>query len=416
MKDGPMTVPSLQATTTAPGESASAPADRTRRWFVALAIGLAVALAGVAGWMKWAHLASPSPGPQRPTPAVAVAVASVERGDMIVHRRYPGEVFADAVEITTRVAGHLAEIGVRLGDPVNEGDVLARIDDAIITRQIRESQARIAAQRSVVSSSEIAQRAARRQRTRAADLVPRGVIAEQEVDDLETATKQRGAEAQTARARLAEERARLAILRGDRDDAVVRAPFAGVVARRDVDPGAFVAVGAPILRIVAQTPLHVRFRVPESELAGIRPGLPFVVSTASLVAATGHVTRLSGEVSADRTLEVEGTLDLPAGARPGMYVDLELHVENLEGVRIVSDAALLERIDAEGHASVGVFTHTDERAQWIDVRVLGREGPRVAIEPVPGATLPIGAPVLVRGHRELSHGTRIRVVDEGERT
>lgn len=363
----------------------------------------------IRAWPPSGEAASP-PAPR----GAAVTTQVVERGDMPVRRTYPGEVFADAVEVSSRVAGHVARVDVRIGDVVEAGAELARLDDAIIERQLRESQARVAAQRALVATAEIAVTAARRDRERSIELAPRGVVARQELDDLATAQEQREAELSTAKARLQEEQARAAILRADRSDTVLRAPFAGVVARRDVEPGAFVAVGAPLVRLVAQTPLRVRFRVPEGDLVGVAPGLQFSVSTRGFPPTPGQVTRLSGEVSSDRTLEVEGILPEPGGIRPGMYADIDLEVESLRDVFVVPEAAVLDRIEADGRREVGVFVLQGSEVRWIAVRVLAREGSRVAIEAPDETPVRVGAQVLVRGHRELSDGAAVRVVGASE--
>lgn len=375
-------------------------------------------LAGAAGLVAFRAWAPNGEAASRPVASqgAAVTIEPVRRGDMLVRRTYPGEVFADAVDVSSRVAGHVASVAARIGDVVEAGAELARIDDAILARQLRESQARIAAQRTLVATAEINVRAAKRDRQRALELAPRGVVSRQELDDLSTTQEQREAELATAKARLQEEQARAAILRADREDTVVRAPFAGVVARRDVEPGAFVAVGASLLRLVARAPLRVRFRVPEVDLEGLRPDLPLVVATRGFDPTIGRVTRLSGEVSSDRTLEVEGIVPEPDGIRPGMYADIEVEIASLHDALVVPDAAVLDRIEADGSHEVGVFAAHDGHARWVPVRVLAREGSRVAVAPTPETALTDGDAVLVRGHRELSDGATVRVVDAGERS
>ena len=384
-------------------------------WAVALAL---VGLAAVGLLAPWSQ-----PPPAGPTERQAVAVLSapLERGSLTVRRRYPGELFADAVEVTSRIAGHVSEVPVRIGDAVQAGDVLSRLDDAVLRRRVRETEAQIRAQRSIAQNAKIAVEAAERDVVRARGLTSSGAVSQQELDELETARRQREAEQATAQAQLEEARARLAVLKEDLRDTSVRAPFTGIVARRDVDVGAFVQPGMPLLRVVARDPLRIRFRVPEQELQGLEAGLSFQLDT-RLVATeptTGTVTRLSGEVSAaDRTLLVEGVVEQHGALRPGMYADVVLQVQELEHVWTAPEAALVERVDAGGRQSMGVFVvegpEDETVARWVHVRVLGRDGGRIALDPIdvePSA----GDHVLVRGHRELTDGTPVRLVatDEG---
>ncbi len=393
--------------------SAPRPGGRVPWALVALvATGIAFA-----GWL-WVSRPEPetSPAADAAPPGAPVVASVVQQASMTVYRRYPGEVFADAVDVSSRISGHVQVIDVRIGDAVQAGQVIARIDDTLIKRQIRETKAQIRAQRSTRRAAAVAQDAANRRLERAKPLSERGVVSTQELDDLETTLRQREADVSTSQARLEEAEARLAVLQEDLRDTAITTPFAGVIARRDVDPGAFVQPGTPLVRLVAAEPLRVRFRVPEYELHGIHEGLVFTLQTRAETTGTpqGHVTRLSGEVSrADRTLQIEGVLDEPHGLRPGMYVDVVLEVRTLDDAAIVPDACVLERVDAAGHGSVGVFVVDGETARWTAVRVLGRHEGRAAIEALDGRPLPAGTQVLSRGHRELADGARIRLVDAG---
>jgi RND family efflux transporter MFP subunit len=401
--------------------------DPTRRrsralwpWLVGAVLTGVAALGWFAPWVDTSVPTTAATGQ-----GVAVLCVPIELGDMRVRRRYPGELFADAVEVTSRLAGHVAQMPVRIGDPVQLGQVLTRLDDAVLRRRVRETEAQIRAQRSMNRNAGIAVEAAQRDVTRARGLVPSGAVSKQELDELETALRQREAEQATARAQFEEAKARLAVLKEDLTDTAVRAPFAGVVARRDVDVGAFVQPGMPMLRLVAQEPLRIRFRVPEYELDGLAPGMGIELDTRHLsgTRAKGTVTRLSGEVSAtDRTLVVEGVVDEHEGLRPGMYADVVLQMQELEGARIVPGAAVVERVDSGGRASTGVFVLEPAleeselaSARWVDVRVLGRDGDRVAIEPERAdGSIDDDAQVLVRGHRELADGARVRLVETVE--
>lgn len=383
-----------------------------------LSIVAIVVLGLVAGGVYLAQrVHAPSGEPAPATEAGApVAVAPIVTDEMTARRRYPGELFADAVELGSRVAGHVETIDVRIGDEVQAGQVIATIDDALIERRITETRAQIAAQRSQVKASEVAKKAAKRDLSRLDGLLSKGAVSEQEVDDLRTALDQRDAAYDVAQSQLKAAQARLSILREDLKDTSVAAPFSGVIARRDVDPGAFVEAGAPLVRLVAHDPLRVRFSVPEHELADVREGLKFSVYTraAKERPPQGEVTRISGEVTrADRTLLVEGLVADDDLLRPGMYVDVELEMRRLSGVPIVPEAAVVERIEADGTPRVGVFVLDESTARWQDVVVLAREGGRVAVEPAAaGERLDPTDRVLVRGHRELQDGATVRVVDE----
>ncbi len=369
-----------------------------------------VVLGGAGWWWKGRDPAvSTATGPATRRGAAVVAVA-IERRSLTLRRRYPGDAFSDAVDVSSRIAGHVSSIDVRIGDEVEAGQVMAQIDDTVIRRQIRETKAGLQATRASVASAEVATEAAQRDLERARGLANSGAIAQQELDDLRTSARMRDSEQALSRARQSEASARIAILQEDLQDVEIRAPFAGTIARRDVDPGTFVQPGSPMLRLVADEPLRVRFRVPEYELSGLEIGQSLRLSSRarSEVVPLGEITRWSGEVSAtDRTLTVEGVITTPGSLRPGMYVDVVVELGELEGALIVPEEAVIERIDGDGSSHVGVFVVDDSTARWVDAEVRGRDDGFAAIE----AELGDDARVLVSGHRELADGATIRLVD-----
>jgi HlyD family secretion protein len=355
--------------------------------------------------------------------AAAVVTHPVERGSMVVRRRYPGELFSDAVELGSRVGGRVETVYVRIGDHVDAEQGVAKIDDELLARQLRELRAMLRARRALARSSEVSAAAAKRELDRGQELFEQGVASKQELDTLETELRLREAGHASAVAQAEQAQATIAVLEESLTDSEVRAPFAGVVARRDVDPGAFVDAGQSIVRIVAESPLRVRFRVPEHELGEIHVGLAFELETRLVVdeLPRGEITRLAGEVTpADRSMLIEGVVDPHAALRPGMYADIRLDLRALEAALIIPDVALLERVDVSGRASTGVFRVAQDvagetMARWVDVRVLGREGGRLAIEPLVADAITQGDEVLVRGHHELGEGAAIRVRSEGPR-
>src|SRR5436305_754235 len=57
----------------------------------------------------------------------------------------------------------------------------------------------------------------------------------------------------------------------------VRAPFAGTVGVRYLDPGAMVSASTPIVRIIGARDRVVRFAIPERDRPGLAPGQPVAI-------------------------------------------------------------------------------------------------------------------------------------------
>jgi len=85
------------------------------------------------------------------------------------------------------------------------------------------------------------------------------------------------AEASAAAARVLEAQARLRQAEIDLDDTSVRAPTAGVVSRKSVEPGQLVARGQPLLALVSLDDVWAIANFKETQLEHVRPGQPALI-------------------------------------------------------------------------------------------------------------------------------------------
>jgi multidrug efflux system membrane fusion protein len=137
---------------------------RRARWAIGLAIGIALALAGFSFAFERARGASSTPPLERVTPVV---VATVEHRDIPIELAGVGTVEAyNQVTVKPRINGQIAELGFTEGTSVRPGQVLAKLDDRLLSAQLQ--QARAARLRDEASLADAIKKLAR-----AAPLAPR---------------------------------------------------------------------------------------------------------------------------------------------------------------------------------------------------------------------------------------------------
>lgn len=346
-------------------------------------------------------------GGPRPT---AVAAAPVERGDVAVVSAYPGELVADAADLAPAVGGRLETVAVRIGDAVQPGQVLARVDDDALRQSLAEARAQLQVAEAGLQRTRTEAELAARELDRVAPLAERDLVSAQELDARRAGAESLAAEVTVAEARLAEAAARVARLEQQVADSRVVSPYDGQVADRYLDPGTVVQAGTPVVRVVAGGPLRVRFRVPEQDLVGLAAGLPLSVTAGGNdEPVPGTVERLAGAVSPeDRAVAVEGVVEDAPWLRPGMSARVRVEREVVAGALVVPGAAVVDRtVGAE--VVQGAFTAEGTTARWVPLEVRGRSGDRVAVA---GALEP-GQPVLVLGHERLEDGAAIQVQQVG---
>jgi RND family efflux transporter MFP subunit len=385
----------------------SEPAARPRRPWLAWTVVGAAAIAIAASFLIGGDdAAGDQPSKKRPTP---VSAELVKREAFTLRGEYPGELDSDSADVAAYFAGRLTAVHVRVGDSVEAGAVVAELDPVDVQQQIAQARAQVKAAAAEEQRIAVEIAAARVDLERMKS-VPE-VVSSQELDAARAKVDSLVATAAAADARRAQAEALAGVLGKRVVESKVKAPFAGRVAERYVDPGAVVAAGAKLVRLVKTAPLHVRFEVPEQDLATIQVGAAVTVTTQIPTdqPVTAKVSGVASEVSRERRVAiVEALIEAPPPAwLSGMYATAIAERRRLAEAITVPSIAVLSRMSTEGQVDTGVLVADGAAARWVPVRVLGRDGDRSAIDGELGAD----ARVLVAGHVDLANGAPIQIVD-----
>ena len=257
-------------TTTIAGEhlalEAPVGAGRSRRRAVVIGI-VVLLLAAIGAWWAFGRGAPPAPATV-PTTAPAGSlpkVTIVVPGKETVRRSVTGSgSLAARREMPVGVAGEgglVTRVLVEPGSWVGAGQVLATVDRSVQaqTADSLEAQVRVARADARIAQTEL---------ERSNQLVARGFVSKADIDR-KTATRDAAdARVRVAQAQLAETQAR-----NRRLD--IRAPAAGLVLTRAVEPGQVVSSGSGVLfRIAMGGQMEMRAQLSEADLASVRAGVP----------------------------------------------------------------------------------------------------------------------------------------------
>jgi HlyD family secretion protein len=168
------------------------------------------------------------------------------------------------VSVGTQVSGTVKKLHVDFNDRVKAGQVLAELDDAIFSAQVRQSDANLAAAQAALAL-------ARASEARLQELFRQEYVSRQELDQAIQARQAAEAQVRLARAQNDRDRANLGY-------SVIRSPVSGVVVDRQVDVGQTVAASfqTPTLFKIAQdlTQMQIFTSFAEADVAPIRVGQP----------------------------------------------------------------------------------------------------------------------------------------------
>jgi HlyD family secretion protein len=230
-----------------------------------------------------------------------------------------GNVDLRQVELAFNNSERIAAVLVQEGDRVKTGEILARLDTGRLWPQVREAEARVAAQREVVEklhhgsrSEEIAQARANvesakadainagAQYKRRKTLAQNSVISQQDLDNAKAALDvanaklalnqkaldlaiagPRAEDIAEAEAELNGDEAQLDLLRQELADAELVAPVDAVVRARLMEPGEMAAPEKPVLSLAVINPKWVRAYVAEPDLGKLQTGMAASVTVDS---------------------------------------------------------------------------------------------------------------------------------------
>ena len=325
--------------------------------------------------------------------------------------------------VSSKITGKVAEILVEEGMKVEEGQVLARLDDRQARLELELAQAQLSAAEKALAETEANLALARKDLERNRQLTAGGVSSQAALDTAEAQATSLEARLQRQRGDAEVTRRNVAILRQLLDDTVIRAPFAGVAISKDAQPGEMVSpvsAGGGFTRtgistIVDMASLEIEVDVNEAYLQRV---------------ASGQKVRATVDAYPEEPFAAHLITVIPAADRDKATVKVRIGFDQLDP-RILPDmgvkvAFLAEASDAAGAAGGSRTVRVPrsairEEASGKIVFVVRPEGEleRRAVTVALGtgdmaevtAGLRAGEKVVIEGPETLAAGARVREMD-----
>lgn len=317
---------------------------------------------------------------------VRVALASIQSiaPDTIV----PGTVVSRSdARLAAEVTGRLMEVA-EVGTPANMGDVIARIEDTIITLRKEELLAEV-------------QRAEARLKFLESE---EGRYMKLANSNLAAATKleETRSDRDVSRGDLNVAKSRLAQIEDQLSRTAIRAPFNGIVVERLQMPGERVDIGENVVRMVNQQHLEVIARAPLEYYSFVKPGQELAIRTGNVI--TSGTVRTVVAVGSENTHLFELRLDIEGNSFPvGQTLRVSVPTSNVREALVVPRDALVLR---PGGITVFVVDN-DQNAKQVMVTTGIGSGDQIEVI----GELSDGDTVIVRGNERLRPGQAVSVME-----
>jgi RND family efflux transporter MFP subunit len=334
-------------------------------------LALAVACLALAGCGEQAL-----PVPEAvPVPVLGTAAAEIRDVDLTVS----AEALVEAVRqstVSSQVAGRIVDIRFDVGDRVQKGEVIVRIDERAATQAVAATEAQVRAAETLLAQSRADLERSRRLRGQ-------GFISQAAYDKAETDF------------RAAEQQMKVTLAGAgqaatERSFATIVAPYSGVVAARHVQLGEMATPGKPLMTGFDPASLRVVATVASSDVAALREAPARVeVPSAGRWLEARAVTVLP--VADPRTHSTQVRIELPddvRGIQPGVFARVHFVVGRAPRLMVPREAVVRRSelvavyvVGGDGRPrlrQVRLGSVSDERG--VEVLAGVRPGERVALE------------------------------------
>ncbi|HVG59496.1 MAG TPA: efflux RND transporter periplasmic adaptor subunit, partial [Hyalangium sp.] len=254
------------------------------------------------------------------------------------------------VEVKSKASGEVLRVLVETGSKVAQGDLLTEIDPRDVQNALTQAEADL-------ESAQVRLKTVDAQRQRMEALRSTGVVTQQE---LETAVDA----AATARAALVRAETNLQLARERRKDVTIRAPIAGTILERTIEPGLIIASattnvsgGTTLFKMADMAEMQVRAKIDETDIGKIHAGQEARVSLEAYPGRSfiGEVVKIEPQAVVEQNVTLFPVLirlKNPEGLlKPGMNAEVSIEIASRRDVVTVPNTAVVSPREAVSAAA-----------------------------------------------------------------
>jgi RND family efflux transporter MFP subunit len=345
--------------------------------------------------------------------ALAVPVAS--DGGRIALNASGYVVARRAATVSSKITGKVVEVLIEEGMEVQEGQVLARLDDTNIRAGLRLSEAQLESAKAALAETQALLRQAEKELLRVEALTQTQIASESDLDAALAAVDALRARLELQQADVGVAERNVAVRCQDLEDTIIRAPFSGMATAKNAQPGEMispVSAGGGFTRtgigtLVDMDSLEIEVEVNESYLQRVSAGqrveavldaYPEWKIPGSVIAIIPTADRQKATVKVRVGFDQLDTRMLP---EMGVKVAFLASAGEVVGSKsVVVPRRALRKI--EGRDAVYVVTEGWAEQRWVSLGVLRGE------EVVVTEGLEPGEKVITDGPEGLTAGANVR--------
>ena len=249
-------------------------------------------------------------------PAISVTTEKVNQDTWDKSLKVIGNIHSNqSIDVTSQMSGQVKEILFTSGQKVNKGDVLIKLDDALLKSNYKSQLSKVELVRVELMRNKL--------------LLRNNSVSKNSVDKLQAQFNAEGA--------------KLEYIATQIDYMKVKAPFSGSVGIRNIDVGDFINSSTAIVELEDKSKQYVDFSIPELYLHDVKVGQDLQFYSEATNDEVFHGTISAIEPSSDsntHNIELRAMANQAVPLEAGMYVDATLITSESDTIVAVPSVAI----------------------------------------------------------------------------
>ncbi|MEZ8784970.1 efflux RND transporter periplasmic adaptor subunit [Vibrio splendidus] len=249
-------------------------------------------------------------------PAISVTTEKVNQDTWDKNLKVIGNIHSNqSIDVTSQMSGQVKEILFTSGQQVNKGDVLVKLDDALLKSNYKSQLSKVELVRVELMRNKL--------------LLRNNSVSKNSVDKLQAQFNAEGA--------------KLEYIATQIDYMKVKAPFSGSVGIRNIDVGDFINSSTAIVELEDKSKQYVDFSIPELYLHDVKVGQDLQFYSEATNDEVFHGTISAIEPSSDsntHNIELRAMANQAVPLEAGMYVDATLITSESDTIVAVPSVAI----------------------------------------------------------------------------
>ena len=310
-------------------------------------------------------------GRQSERPSVAVEVDSVRYESIKEIREFTGTVYPMYQYVAApKVSGRIIEITKRIGDWVERGEVIARIDDAEYQQAILEAEANLRIAQASLTETQSQFALAKQELERVRSLQEKGIASPSELDAALTNYDAQQSRLKLTQAQVEQREASLNSANIRLSYTILNATEPGFIGERFVDEGTLLSPNTPVVTVIGIDRVIIRTSIIERDYGRIHVGQPAIaiVDAFPSESFSGNVARIAPmlqQASRVAQMEIEVQNDSLL-LKPGMFTRVRVVLSEKDSAQVVPSEAVVSR---GGENGIFVVDSTGNFARYHRIQV-----------------------------------------------